>query len=213
MTKAWIWTLVAIGVGLIALVAYESSQNFLEYPRSGSHETNAIGCLMAFRLAQEEYKAKNYSQLNGRGPNLYAESFGQLSNDKGQDGKPIYLLNPKLADAHPEGTPFLGYLFTWVKKRDGKALDSAKDYALCAYPDVHGRSGNNVYVISSGNEVRMRDNNGKPILDLIHPGTGGVKRPLRPRGKPHGPGRRCRAPARRSRRGGSPNGCRPARAG
>ena len=125
-------------------------------------ETNAVVSCRAYAAAQATFRRNDW---DGDGVMEYAPDFAELNTVKDGNGEPIQLIDAAFAAARGPGSPNGGYYFVNMKTIGGAAVDWTNDFALCAVPAVHGKTGRRTFIISTNGTVFGIDNGGKPVED------------------------------------------------
>ena len=147
------WLRVLIGCGAVAVLAVVLAiitttviPNLWPPAHVSSTETGAVGSCRAYAGAQVLYRKAN---------NQYANPYAKLYN--ASDPTKCYLAKNFVDARGPTGDPKQGYLFQECKTIGGKPIDWTKEFAFCAIPSRHGKTGHRSFIVTTDGTVYGKD--------------------------------------------------------
>jgi hypothetical protein len=134
--------------------------------RRDSCGNRAIERCRMYVEAQAFYRAKDWDK-NGRLE--YAHPFGLLAStlDENGDSNPILLIDAAFAEAGAGELTATGYCFRDCLTIEDADIDWEREFALCAFPSLYGRTGYRVFIVKTDGVVWAKDlGRSEPVTDF-----------------------------------------------
>lgn len=166
----WTFDFYTIPFSLFFFVLYAMAIPGLFQDRLRANEATAVACLRSYWTAQNIHKKMAAAPNAPEKKTAYCDKYPNLFYEKGPDGKRLALIPNGHADAYAgamrensipgkpndEAKPYQGYVYLEDPIMSERG-DWNKDFALVAYPEKPGKTGNSLFWIDASGEVLRAD--------------------------------------------------------
>ena len=170
-----------IGVGATAGLMFQRRMAAAAPAGPAANELIAQLSLQLLRQAEETLRTSD-SDRNGAA-DYWTRDVAGLYALKDAAGQPIFLIDPQMAAADPDGAPRYGltpapkngYFFKMLSSdpdgqpyqadedKDGSAFTNKARFGVAAWPAQHGEGGRFTYIVSETGKIWKKDTEGRPV--------------------------------------------------
>lgn len=158
------WIAIPFALFFLVLCAIAIPSSFMS--RTRANEAVAVTCLRNYHTAQNTRMLLFGAEGGARGKAVYCDNYRNLFYEKGRNGEQLALISRAHADARAgpsrgnptqdntdgKAAPFHGYLYLEDPLLAERG-DWSENFALVAYPEKPGKTGNHIFWIDVAGDV------------------------------------------------------------